>query len=62
MLWNFDPVRLHHRRQGQQDRFDDRRAHPRVTVARGEAIDHRRTLVVELEDAFGAAGGPPKVL
>ncbi len=36
------PVRLHHRRQGHQDRVDDRRTHPRIAAASGGALDHRR--------------------
>ena len=43
------PVRLHHRRQGDQDRVDDRRPHPLVVAARGGALDHRR--------AAGVRGG-----
>ena len=35
-------VRLHHRRQGDQDRVDGRRAHPRVAAGSGGTLDHRR--------------------
>ena len=56
------PVRLHHRRQGDQDRVDDRRTHPRVAAASGGTLDHRRAARRRAGEVFAAAGGPPKVL
>jgi hypothetical protein len=35
------PVRLHHRRQGDQDRLDDPRTHPKVAASSRRAFDHR---------------------
>ena len=59
------PVRLHDRWQGDQDRVDDRRAHPRLAAALGRAFDHRRTSCDRVEEgvrcrcrtAEGAADG-----
>lgn len=57
------PVRLHRRRQGDQDRVDDRRTHPGISAKSGGALDHRAPqLVTELESVFAAAGAPPKAL
>ena len=43
VVWAVDfPVRLHHRRQGDQDRVDDRRAHPRIAAEHRGTLDHRR--------------------
>src|ERR1700754_135734 len=48
--------RSHRRRQGHQDRLDDRRTHPHVTAACGRTLDHRRAAGVRT--AEGLLRGP----
>ena len=62
VVWAIDFQFDHHRWQGDQDRLDDRRTHPRVTDACGGAVDPAERLVAELEGVFEAAGGAPRVL
>jgi hypothetical protein len=46
------PVRLHDRRQGDQDRLDDRRTHPKVAASSGRALDHRRAACRRAQTVF----------